>query len=264
MKHGRYFLLSLVLIPLYLALYQLPSYGDWAIFYQAAQLPDPYTHPAFLVPPWAVIALRPFILLPEHAAGAAWVTVSLVIILYSLHKMDADRTAVLLTLFNPFMWFFLTLGQLDALVLLGFAINYPPLDILLITIKPHVIGTAVIAKLRHCTRQQWLWLVTAVILSLLIWWNWPVRMVSNWHDGVYHPLSFDVFPYGVPVGLAALYYGWKRSNPAFLALATYFLTPYVGPGSIIVYAAIVFSKAHTAVRVALFLLLWVIALYLLT
>jgi hypothetical protein len=77
-------------------------------------------------------------------------------------------------------------------------------------------------------------------------------------------VDFSPWPYGIPAGLLLLYAGWKKDKAAWMGLATYFLTPTVGPGSIIVYAALVCTVAHTAVRIAFFAFLWAIAIYLLT
>lgn len=256
---------------LFTAVYQLPAYGDFTTdFYTAAHLIDPYEYHRFLNPPWMVLILRPFALLPEHAAGALWVSLSICLIVYSVHLMGADRLGLLLTLLNPFMWFFITLGQLDALVLFGFALAWHgrneairPFDVLLMVVKPQVIGMAALFRLRDYTRRDLLMLAGAGVLTLLIWGAWPLAMVGNWGAGVYQPLDMGVWPWGIPVGPALVVLAWKRRNEALAAVATYSLVPYVGPGSIIVYLAIIFSLFRgKSARLALWALAWAYALWL--
>lgn len=268
----RVFKLAVPLISvalLFVAIYQLPTYGDFTTdFYTAAKLVNPYEYHRFLNPPWVIMLLRPFALLPSHAAGALWVTLNICLIVYSVHLLRADRLGLLLTLLNPFMWFFVTLGQLDALVLFGFALGWHkrhkvlrPFDMLLMVIKPQVIGLAALFRLREYGRNDVLMLFGVGIASLLIWGAWPVAMVRNWGTGVYTPLSMDVWPWGIPVGLCLLWLAWKSRSKIPAPIATFFLVPYVGPGSIIVYLAIIFSTHRgTMLRLALWLFAWVYTL----
>lgn len=246
---------------LFLALYQLPSFGDWDHhFYPMAQADQPYEHWNYN-PPWVHAVLRPFRLLPVHAAGALWVTLSIVIIIYASHRLGADRLGLALTLSSPALWFFITLGQLDALLLLGFVVSNRPWDVLLLAIKPQVIGVAILFKLRDYDRKALLQLGAFLLISLLIWWNWPSVMVDRWiRGGGHQPLSLDVFPWGVPAGLILLWIAWRRRNVVLGALASYFLTPYVGPGSHIVYAALIFSTAPTPARLGAYAAYWLFVL----
>jgi hypothetical protein len=259
---GSWILAATAASILYIALYQLPSFGDWNnIFYPAARLANPYQQPGYLNPPWAAAIIYPFSLLSKHAGGALWMLVSIGLILFSARRLGADRLGLLFILGNPFMWFFLTLGQLDALVLLGFVLLQPPWDVLLLAVKPHVIGTAILFRLREYDRRAWWLLAAALLLSLLIWWNWPAQMIAKWFrpEDLYYAISHGVWPWGIPFGLILLGLAWKRKSPVPGALATYFLTPYVGPGSIIVYATLIFSTAPLVARLPFYFALWIIA-----
>jgi hypothetical protein len=158
---------------------------------------------------------------------------------------------------------YITLGQLDVLLLIGLAVARPPFDVLLLTIKPHVLGTAVLFRLREYRARDAACLLAAVGLSLVIWPAWPIEMVRNWQTGVYHPLSLDIFPYGVPFGVFFLAWAWRKDKPIIGGLACYLLTPYVGPASIIVYATLIFSTFTAVNRLAIYLSLWALALVLL-
>jgi hypothetical protein len=246
-RYVKYIVLTLSVIALCIAMYQLPSYGDFKIYHAAAQLINPYEVSGFLNPPWAMLLLRPFSVLPYKLAGALWITVSLCVIMYSAYLMKADKIGVLLTVFNPFMWFFITLGQLDAFVLLGFALmtsgnkSIKPHDFLLMVIKPQVIGLAALMGIKKYSRKELVLLCGTGLLSFLVWGPWLVRMFQNWGIGLYHPIDMGIFPYGLPIGVVLLFLAWRYDSLAIAALSTYFFAPYVGPGSIIVYLAILFS-----------------------
>lgn len=246
-RYVKYIVIALSVIALYIAMYQLPSYGDFKIYHTAAKLINPYEVRGFLNPPWAMLLLRPFSFLPYKLAGALWITISLCVIMYSTHLMKSDKTGVLLTVFNPFMWFFITLGQLDAFVLLGFALMMSgnkltrPYDFLLMTIKPQVVGMSALMGIKNYSRKEFLMLCGIGAFSLLVWGPWVLKMFQNWGVGLYQPIDMGIFPYGLPVGLVLLFFAWKNDSLDAAALSTYFLVPYVGPGSIIVYLAILFS-----------------------
>lgn len=265
-----YATLTLAIAALYTAVYQLPSFGDWdTVFYHVAFL-DPYSHPRFNNPPWVLPLLMPFRLLPQHAAGTAWVTLSILAIAYCARRLGADTLGLILIFSNPFFWFYITLGQLDVLLLIGLAVARPPFDVLLLAIKPHVLGTAILFK-----AKGYLWngrdglksvgyLAAIVALSLLIWWQWPTLMIRNWQTGVYHPLSLDIFPYGVPLGVFFLAWAWRQDKPIIGGLAMYFLSPYTGPASVFLYATLIFSTFSTIPRLVTYVALWALALALLS
>jgi hypothetical protein len=248
---------------LFLAVYQLPSFGDWdTVFYQVSPI-RPYDHPRFNNPPWVLPILLPFRLLPQHAAGAAWVTLSILAIACCARRVGADTLGLILIFTCPFFWFYITLGQLDVLLLIGLLAR-PPFDVLLLAIKPHVLGTAVLFRLRAYRARDAACLLAAVVLSLVIWPGWPLDMVRNWQTGVYHPLSLDIFPYGLPIGVFFLAWAWRRNNPIIGGLACYLLSPYTGPASIIVYATLIFSTFAAVSRLAVYAALWALALVLLS
>jgi hypothetical protein len=157
---------------------------------------------------------------------------------------------------------YITLGQLDVLLLIGLLAR-PPFDVLLLAIKPHVLGTAVLFRLREYRARDVGYLLAAVALSLVIWQGWPILMIDNWQAGVYHPLSLDIFPYGLPIGVFFLAWAWRRQNVIVGGISSFFLVPYISPGSVFVYAVLVFSTFTAVNRLAIYLSLWALALVLL-
>jgi hypothetical protein len=263
-----YAALAMGIVALYAAVYQLPAFGDWDTVFYHVPILDPYSLSKFLNPPWTTLPLLPFRLLPQHAAGALWVTLSILAIAYCARQLGSDTLGLVLIFTCPFFWFYITLGQLDVLLLIGLLAR-PPFDVLLLAIKPHVIGTAILFKAKNYlwNGRQGLksvgYLAAVIALSLVIWPGWPMLMIHNWQTGVYHPLSLDIFPYGLPIGVFFLAWAWRRQNVIVGGLAMYFMTPYVGPASIIVYATLIFSTFTAVSRLAIYTALWALALVLL-
>lgn len=248
---------------LYWALYQLPYFGDFdSVYYPVLFLDNPYDHIGFLNPPWVLVALYPLKVLPPHAAGAVWMLFSVVSVLYCARQLGADRLAYLLIFINPAFIRFMTSGQLDALVLYGLVVNHPGLSVLLLTIKPQVIGTAVLFRLRHLITKHAVMIAAVVVASFIALGNWPAMMWHNWSNGVNHAVSMDIFPYGTPIGAALLWWSIKNDKPVIGALASYFFAPYVSPSSVFIYSVLIFSTFATIPRIVVFVLLWIVALVL--
>lgn len=248
---------------LYYALYQLPYWGDFdSVYYPILFLDNPYDHVGFLNPPWTLVALYPLKALPAHAAGAIWMLFSIGSVLYCAKQIGADRLAYVLIFVNPAFIRFMTSGQIDALVLWGMVVNHPALSILLLTVKPQTIGTVVLFRLRHLTRKDAIIITVVVCAALLILGNWPAMMWHNWHNGVNHTVSMDIFPYGIPIGAALLWWSLKNDKPIIGALSSYFFAPYVSPSSMFIYSVLIFSTFATIPRLIVFALLWIVALVL--
>lgn len=258
----RWPLLALAAAALYLAVYQLPYFWDWDNhFYPAAAAWDYRLYN----PPWLLAILKPFTMLPTHAAGAFWVTCSLLAIVYSCYKLGADRLGIFLALTTPASWFLITLGQLEALLLLGLVIERRPWDVLLLAIKPQVIGTAILFRLRDYDRRALAYLAAFLLLSLGVWPGWPGEMLGRWwrggEFGGYKPLSLAIFPYGIPAGVALLWYAWRRQNAGLGALSSFFFVPYFGPGSHIVYVVLLLAKGPRRLRLAGYVAYWAFCLF---
>lgn len=258
----RGLLLALAGAALYLAVYQLPAFWDWSKhFYPAAAAWDYQLYN----PPWLLAILKPFTILPVHAAGALWVTLSLLVICYACHKLGADRLGMVLALTTPATWFLITLGQLEALLLLGLVIERRPWDVLLLAIKPQVIGTAILFRLRDYDRRAVGYLAAFLLVSLVVWPGWPAEMLARWwrggEFGGFKPLSLAIFPYGIPAGLALFWYAWRRQNAGLGALSSFFFVPYLGPGSHIVYIVLLLSKGPRRLRVAGYAGYWAFCLF---
>lgn len=250
---------------------QLPRYGDWYRFYHpvAQAVEDPYSILGFLNPVWVAWVLYPFSYLPAHIASALWMTLSILVTLWCIHRLDGGPLAMLLTLLSPAFLRFITSGQIDALPLLGFTLlltaerlHWPALGIVLMSAKPQTFGAG---ALTYWLSLDWPKRLKVLIpffgvltLSLLVYDFWPADV--RFEAGLNKSVDFSPWPYGIPAGLALL--GWSiwRKNTLLGGLSTYFLVPYVSPSSLFVYTAVLFSKAPRWFSLPFFVFLWAFAI----
>jgi hypothetical protein len=252
---------------------QLPRYGDWYRFYYpvARAVEDPYHMIGFLNPAWVAWVLFPFSFLPVHVASALWMTLSILVTLWCIHRLQGGPVAMLLTLLSPAFLRFITSGQIDALPLLGFTLllaaerlYWPAIGLVLMSAKPQVFGAGAIT---YWLSLDWNRRVRVLVpflgvfaLSLLVYGFWPADMQLE--AGLNQSVDFSPWPYGIPVGLALLAWSIWRSNTWIGGLSTYFLVPYVSPSSLFVYTAVLFSKAPRWFTLPFFVFLWTIAILL--
>jgi hypothetical protein len=209
--------LPLLLIATLLFALMLVTYGDWMDYFRpaASNWLQPY-RPSIFNPPWLFLLLHPLALLPARL-GVGLLMMASVIIVMAYVKSPAKVIAVICS--AP-MIALLTLGQIDALPLLGMAIPNG-LGLPLILIKPQ--GTF-LAGLRRLNR----WSIAVVLLvsaiSVLIWGFWWLNMDGTVPLGRSHDVS--LFPYTIGVGAVLLYLGIKRGSDALLCWASLCFSPY--------------------------------------
>lgn len=132
------------------------------------------------------------------------------------------------------------------------------------TVKPHVAIASLFYRLSQYGRKSWLWLILAVLGSFAIWDNWPLAVYGNLGN-LYQPISIDIFPYGVLAGILLVFLIVKGDIPqrkrlGYLAIASYFLVPYVSPPSVTIYLLIFFTHTPTrSNKLIVYLLLWALA-----
>ena len=253
-------LFAFCVVWLYTILLGLPYFGDWdSVYYPVLFLDNPYDHKGFLNPPWVLFILYPLSLFSKHVAGALWMTISVVIVIYCARKLGSDWLGYFLIFTNPSFIRFLSSGQIDALILLGLVLTQFPWNILLLVIKPQVFGMAIFLKLRTVKVIHLLIISTIVILTLAIFGNWFQHIFHNWQIGVNHNVSMDVFPYGIPIGIVFFLLARKNSDLIIGALSSFFFVPYVSPSSIFIYAILIFSSFTTINRLIVYGLLWTMA-----
>lgn len=238
---------------LFAAFYALPGRADWdLVYYPALHAPDPYQINQFFNPPWLLPILSPLALLPSHVAGSLWLTLSVLGIVYAAARLGADRWSYLCIIFSaPFVWF-VALGNIDVLILIALFVPWPAASILLLAIKPQVLGVAILFKLREVSPIGVVAIAANLAWSLALFGFWPAALFARYTAamGQSHPFSLGIFPYGIPIGLALLWYAWRRGNVFLGGMSTYFFVPYFSVGSAIVYVTIIFARLRGWPRVA--------------
>lgn len=121
--------------------------ADWYGTYDAAARGifygrSPYEQPLFVNPPWAVLILLPFVILPPALARGLILVASLAAWIYIAWRLRAPKVAVIAMLLSPTAIGSLLAANLDAFVVLG--IYLPPMwGLLMLMIKPQIgVGVA--------------------------------------------------------------------------------------------------------------------------
>ena len=252
------------------AIYSLPYYGDWDhVYYHVGQSPlAPYSVAGFLNSPWMAWILAPFTILPPHLSGAVWMTMAILLTVWSMHRLQAGMLAILLCLLSPAFIRYITSGQIGIVPLLGFVflltyeqIPMKGLGLILMSVKPQVLGAGALSYWLNLDRYRKLWialpLAVLILLSMLMYGFWPLQINPT---ELNQTVDMSLWPYGIPVGLLMLGYSIWKNKPIVGGLATYFLIPYVSPSSIFIYTAVLFSKAPKWVSIIIFIFLWSFAL----
>jgi len=211
--------------------------------------------------------LAPFTILPVHLSGAIWMTVAVLLTVWSMHRLQSSMLGVILCLLSPAFIRYISSGQIGVVTLVGFVFlltfnntAVKGLGLLLMSVKPQVLGGGALSYwLNLDVRRKVLVtlpLLGSFLVSILMYGFWPLQRNL---DGL-SPIDFSLWPYGIPVGLLMLSWSIWRNKPTLGALATYFLVPYMSPSSLFIYTAVLFSKAPKWVSIIIFVLLWAFAL----
>jgi len=215
----------------------LPMAADWSRDFRPAieaflNGGDPYAGIGFFNPPWALLILAPFALLPEPwaRAGLLVASVAALVVVLKFHRAKPWPSALFLS--TPMSFILLINGNIDAFVLLGLCVPLP-LAAPLLLLKPQV-GLIPFAFLVHYDIAMRGWrktaialipLVASVGLSFLVYSDWPARILNDLNDA---GVSRVVWPLGLPVGLAAAYMAFRDRKIGAAYVASPLLSPHVG------------------------------------
>jgi len=166
----------------------------------------------FYNPPWALLPLVPFALLPEPYGAGMLLFVSASALGYTCYRLGAERVAFLLVFLSPPVLESLLCGQLEWLVLLG-AVVGPMWGIPLLLIKPQVGGifalywAYIYCRVRKTRRAFEMLLPTILLLaiSFLLYGLWPLQTAGLVQREIAHP-----WPYLIPVGFGFVYMMLQR------------------------------------------------------
>lgn len=221
----------------YIITHTIPIGADWVkVFRPAIFSHTPYAIDGFFSPPWVLMLLSPFSLLPPGVDVAALLIISLFVWIFVMRRLGISRLAVILMLLTPQLWWGIVYANIDFFVPLGLILP-PQIGLFFVLSKPQAgIGIAIFwffdaflhGGLRHAAR---IFAPVAIfsVLACIPFGFWPAELFNatamGWNIA-------SNFPYLVPVGIIMLYQSVKEGKQGLAIASGPFLSPYVGVQSL--------------------------------
>jgi hypothetical protein len=146
--------------------------GDWR---------DPYATPGLVNPPWALLLLLPFRVLPLPVAVLAQMLVYFVLLALVIRRYgrpEQGRLAALVVFSSPLALNTALELNIDWMIALGLLLPRPWSAPLLL-IKPQN-AAGYLASFSGRELRRWLVVVcVTLLLSLVVWGNWPAALLAN-------------------------------------------------------------------------------------
>jgi hypothetical protein len=213
----------------------VPCGVDWAYVFRPTALAfisgrSPYTVEGFFNPPWTLIPLIPFALLPENVGRTLLIFVGLAAFFYVGKRLGGSKTAILALLLSPPVLHGMLNGNIDWLALLGVVLP-PQLGLFFLSMKPQI-GAAIaffwfIEAWREGgwrqTGRVFTPILLAFILSILLYGAWPLRAkveVGLWWNASLWPMS-------LPLGMVLLVTAIRKRQLAYAMGASPCFAPYI-------------------------------------
>jgi hypothetical protein len=241
-----------------------PRGVDWHTAFRPATLEllsgrSPYNIQGFFNPPWTLLPLIPFAVLPENVGRALLVIAGFIAFAYTGHKMGGSKLATTAILLSPPVMHCTLNGNIDWLALLG-VIMPPQIGLFFVSTKPQI-GIAIAAFWLveswrdggwRETLRVFLPITLTGILSLLLYGMWPLRAgveVGLWWNASLWPMS-------LPVGLVLIVTAIRSRKLAYAMGASPCFSPYILLHSwvVAVYALIQSTPETVAAVIGLWLL----------
>ncbi len=215
----------------------LPEGVDWVNTYRPASIAllngqSPYTVDIYFAPPWALIPLLPFALLPEQIGRGAIFVVGLIAFSYTTIKLGGNKIALISILLSPPVIHCLYNSNIEWLPILGFILP-PQIGLFFVSIKPQIgIGITIFWFFASFNKGGFreVFRVFApfsivLVLSFLVFGFWPLRFRET--ISLTNEYNSSIWPLGIPIGILLLAKAFlsKRAHPAMAAGP--FLSPYV-------------------------------------
>jgi hypothetical protein len=195
---------------------------------------SPYLNPRFFNPPWALIPLIPFALMPPTLGNAFICLLTLLSFGFVVYKMGGKASVIILFLLLPQTLYNLSQVNVDWLVALGFLMP-PQIGLFFILIKPQLGVFLALFWLIEAWRKGQIREVArifgpvsfAFLLSFLIFGPY----LQNASFMVEYP-GTSFWPLSIPVGLALLIISIRSRKPGLSIACAPLLTPYIMPYSL--------------------------------
>lgn len=202
--------------------------------------------------PWAVPFFLPLVWVPS-ALATALVRVATLVALYLLTGRVFWKS-ILLFLSAPAV-VLLWQGNLDALVATGVLLPGAG-ALLLLAVKPQVAALAALPILRRDGWRHALLPALVILLATLLWPEWLSRV--RLAGVAFGPWDWNLFPWGVPLGLALTGWAVRQRDPLLAAVATPLLSPFLPAYTLAPALALLFRR-WPAVAGLLWVVTWIAA-----
>ena len=192
-----------------------------------------YPETGFVHPPWALIPLFPLALLPERLGSSINSVLTITVLFLVAYKLGARPVALFLFVSTPQLIFSAMNSNIDWLV--GLGLLMPPwLGMPFVLIKPQVGAAIAIYWIIEAWRNDgWkaavkisaLTICLALLSVLMFGRNLMGYKILLTYRRVW---DFNIFPWGLPIGFALMYWALKKRIQGFALLAGPFITSYIG------------------------------------
>lgn len=243
-KHWKWLLFILVCLIIMIGFVASPiSTGDdWETFSGASrrvlQGESPYksviTFAYFSNAPWVAILFTPVSLLPLRWGWALVCVANMVALLALAHSWRYSTAKTVLALTSPAMIYIFLHGQIDTLIIAGVLLPYSWWGLVALA-KPQV-AFGIIFGIPY---RYWLLVISVtgsvLLITFLIFGFWPLVLLQQpkpFIEGT-HNLWLGLWPFQVPVGIAAVLLGISRKDEKLLVAGSPFLFPYATTSSLI-------------------------------
>lgn len=223
-------LFTLITIVIY---YSFPVGEHWYTYRSAAlkllSFNNPYHIEKFFNPPWALIPVIPFALLPVRIGNAIWSASSLFAFGFVARKLGASWFVTLVFLVLPHTLYNLIQINLDWVVALGFLLP-PQIGLFFILIKPQLGAFLALYWLIEAWRTGGIKKVThefgpIAIVFLLSFIIFGFYLTKAQFMILYEDKHF--WPITVPIGLMLMYISIRDKKPGYSIACAPLLSPYI-------------------------------------
>lgn len=224
---GAYIVLSTFLY------HYFPMRHHWPTIFRPAALAlgalhSPYSVVDFYNPPWALLPIIPFALLPERVGWALYAAFSLFAYGFSARRLGASWLLTLAFLLLPHTLYNLIQVNVDWMIGLGILLP-PEIGLFFVLVKPQTGGFLALywlieawqrGKSREVLRVFGP-VLAAFLLSGLLFGPWMSRSV-----GLVMPEDKHFWPVSIPIGLMLLYLAFRDRRKGLCLSCAPLLAPY--------------------------------------
>jgi len=213
----------------------IPPGIDWNTAFRPAVLEllsgrSPYNIEGFFNPPWALLPLIPFALLPENIGRVLLIFTALAACIYIGYRMGGNKWSVLAVLLSPPLIHGILNSNVDWLALLG-VVMPPQIGLFFVSIKPQIGIAVILFWLVECWRKGGITEIVRVylpfslvsVLSLILFGLWPLRSFVEIHLW----WNASLWPISLPVGLVLLVTAVRKQDLRFAMGASPCFSPYI-------------------------------------